>query len=60
MVTYPSFTAPAAQRHMTNQFENQLDATELTQHKVISSTQLPILIAEVNGLCFANLLFEVV
>jgi len=45
-------------RHMTNQFENLLDATELTEHKVISRAQLPILLAKVNGSCFAKLLFE--
>lgn len=45
-------------RHMTNQFENLLEATQLTDHKVISRAQLPLLLAKVNGLRFAQILFE--
>lgn len=45
-------------RHMANQFSNLLEATQLTDHKVISRAQLPILLAKVNGLRFAQLLFE--
>lgn len=45
-------------RHMTNQFESLLEATQLTEHKVISRAQLPILLAKVNGVLFAQLLFE--
>lgn len=45
-------------RHMVNHFEKLLDATQLTDHKPISRAQLPLLLANVNGLCFARLLFE--
>lgn len=45
-------------RHMVNQFESLLEATQLTDHKVISRAQLPILLAKVNGLRFAQLLLE--
>ena len=40
-------------RHMTNHFESLLTSTQLTDHKVISRAQLPILLAKVNGLRFA-------
>lgn len=45
-------------RHMTNQFETLLEVTQLTDHKVISRAQLPLLLAKVNGLHFTQLLFE--
>lgn len=45
-------------RHMTNQFETLLLATQLTDHKPISRAQLPLLLAKVNGLHFAQLLFD--
>ena len=45
-------------RHMANQFGSLLKATQLTDQKVISRAQLPILLAKVNGLRFAQLLFE--
>ena len=45
-------------RHMANHFESLLKATQLTDHKVISRAQLPILLAKVNGAGFARLLFE--
>lgn len=45
-------------RHMTNQFDNLLEATQRTDHKPISRAQLPLLLAKVNGLRFAQLLFE--
>ena len=45
-------------RHMVNHFEKLLDATQLTDHKPISRAQLPLLLAKVNGLLFAQLLFE--
>jgi hypothetical protein len=45
-------------RHMTNQFENLLEATQLTDQKPISRAQLPLLLAKVNGPIFARLLFE--
>ena len=45
-------------RHMTNQFDSLLIATQLTDHKPISRAQLPLLLAKVNGLYFAQLLFE--
>ena len=43
---------------MTNQFATLLEATQLTDHKVISRAQLPLLLAKVNGTRFAQLLFE--
>ena len=43
---------------MTNQFESLLLATQLTEHKPISRIQLPLLLAKVNGLRFAEILFE--
>ncbi|MBC3789214.1 putative transposase YbfD/YdcC [Spirosoma sp. LMG 31448] len=43
---------------MTNQFESLLEATQLTDHKVISRAQLPILLAKINGSRFTELLFE--
>ncbi|WP_139361631.1 ISAs1 family transposase [Spirosoma sp. 209] len=45
-------------RHMSNQFEYLLEATQLTDQKVISRAQLPVLLAKVNGSCFAKLLFD--
>jgi hypothetical protein len=45
-------------RHMTNQFTNLLEAMQLTDHKPISRAQLPLLLANVNGALFAQLLFE--
>lgn len=45
-------------RHMVNQFETLLSATQLTDHKPISRAQLPILLTKVNGLHFARLLFD--
>ena len=45
-------------RHMTNQFDNLLLATQRTDHKPISRAQLPLLLAKVNGSFFAKLLFE--
>ncbi len=45
-------------RHMVNHFKNLLEATQLTDHKPISRAQLPLLLAKVNGSCFAQLLFE--
>jgi len=45
-------------RHMVNHFEKLLDATQLTNRKPISRAQLPLLLARVNGLHFAQLLFE--
>jgi hypothetical protein len=43
---------------MVNHFDNLLDATQQTDHKAISRAQLPILLAKVNGVRFAQLLFE--
>ena len=45
-------------RHMAHQFSQLLEATQLADQKVISRAQLPILLASVNGLRFAQLLFE--
>jgi hypothetical protein len=45
-------------RHMANQFASLLETTQLTDHKVISRAQLPLLLAKVNGTRFAQLLFE--
>ncbi|WP_157816059.1 hypothetical protein [Spirosoma pollinicola] len=45
-------------RHMVNHFKSLLEATRLADHKSISRVQLPILLAKVNGLCFAHPLFE--
>lgn len=45
-------------RHMANQFESLLVSTQRTDYKVISRAQLPLLLAKVNGLRFAQLLFE--
>ncbi len=43
---------------MDNHFEALLEATQLTDQKVISRAQLPLLLAKVNGLRFAQILFE--
>lgn len=43
---------------MTNQFETLLLATQLTDQKPISRAQLPLLLAKVDGLHFAQLLFD--
>lgn len=43
---------------MSNQFEHLLAATQLSDQKVISRAQLPILLAKVNGSCFDKLLFD--
>ncbi len=45
-------------RHMNNQFEALVEATQLTDQKVISRAQLPLLLAKVNGLRFAQILFD--
>jgi len=45
-------------RHMVNHFESLLKMTQLTDCKSISRAQLPLLLASVNGLCFAQLLFD--
>ncbi len=45
-------------RHMTNQFDSLLTAMQLVDHKPISRAQLPLLLAQVNGPVFAQLLFE--
>lgn len=45
-------------RHMTNHFECLAKAMQLTDHKPISRAQLPLLLASVNGMRFAQLLFE--
>ncbi|MCY7356065.1 MAG: ISAs1 family transposase [Rudanella sp.] len=45
-------------RHMVNHFKSLLTATQLVDHKPISRAQLPLLLARVNGLCFAQLLFD--
>lgn len=45
-------------RHMTNHFDALLEVTQLTGHKAISRAQLPLLLAKVNGLRFAQILFE--
>ena len=49
---------PRLHRHMANQFESPLEATQLTHHTVISRAQLTILLAKVNGLRFAQRLME--
>jgi predicted transposase YbfD/YdcC len=58
MGVYPDSTAPAARRHMSNQFDTLLAAMQLTDHKPISRAQLPLLLAKINGLVFAQLLFD--
>lgn len=45
-------------RHMVNHFESLQEATQLSDHKVISRAQLPLLLAKVNGVSFSRLLFE--
>ena len=45
-------------RHMTNQFDILLAAMQLADHKPISRAQLPLLLAKVNGVVFAQLLFD--
>lgn len=45
-------------RHMVNHFESLLEATQLTDHKPISRAQLPLLLAKVDGLYFAKMLFD--
>ena len=45
-------------RHMSNQFDKLLQATQRTDRKPISRAQLPLLLAKVDGLHFAQLLFE--
>lgn len=45
-------------RHMSNQFDSLRQATQRTDHKPISRAQLPLLLAKVDGLRFAQLLFE--
>lgn len=49
------FSGPAP---MVNYFESLLKATQLTDHKPISRAQLPILLATMNGVRFAQLLSE--
>ena len=43
---------------MVNHFEGFLEATQLTDHKVVSRAQLPLLLAKVNGVGFGRLLVE--
>ena len=43
---------------MVNHFEGLLEATQLTDHKVISRAQSPLLLAKINGVGFGRLLFE--
>lgn len=45
-------------RHMINQFDTLLAAMQLTDHKPISRAQLPLLLAKVNGVVFAKLVFD--
>lgn len=45
-------------RHMTNQFDTLLAAMQLADHKPISRAQLPLLLAKVNGVVFAKLVFD--
>jgi len=45
-------------RHMVNHFEELLDTAQLTDYKPISRAQLPLLLAKMNGLLFAQLLVK--
>jgi len=45
-------------RHMVNHFESLCAATQQSHKKPISRAQLPLLLAKVNGVLFAQLLFE--
>jgi hypothetical protein len=45
-------------RHMVNQFDSLLQSQQLTNYQPISRAQLPLLLAKVNGVLFAQLLFE--
>ena len=45
-------------RHIVNHFEALCRATQMTNHRAISRAQLPLLLANVNGVIFAQLLFE--
>ena len=45
-------------RHMVNQFNSLTDSQQLTDCQPISRAQLPLLLAKVNGVVFARLLFE--
>ncbi|QHW01062.1 ISAs1 family transposase [Spirosoma endbachense] len=44
-------------RHMVNHSQPLCQATNMTHHKAISRAQLPLLLAKVNGVLFAQLLF---
>ena len=45
-------------RHLVHHFETLCDATHMTNQRAISRAQLPLLLAKVNGVLFAQLLFE--
>jgi hypothetical protein len=45
-------------RHLIHHFETLCEATHMTNQRAISRAQLPLLLAKVNGVLFAQLLFE--
>jgi predicted transposase YbfD/YdcC len=45
-------------RHLVNHFDSLCKATQMTHQTAISRAQLPLLLAKVNGVLFAQLLFE--
>lgn len=45
-------------RHIVNHFDSLCKATQMTHQTAISRAQLPLLLAKVNGVLFAQLLFE--
>jgi predicted transposase YbfD/YdcC len=45
-------------RHIVNHFDTLCKATQMTNQTAISRAQLPLLLAKVNGVIFAQLLFE--
>ena len=45
-------------RHIVNHFDALCQATQMPQTRAISRAQLPLLLAKINGVLFAQLLFE--
>lgn len=45
-------------RHIVNHFEALCQATQTSHKKAISRAQLPVLLAKINGVLFATLLFD--
>ena len=45
-------------RHIVNHFEALCQATQTNHEKAISRAQLPVLLSKINGVLFAELLFD--